>query len=324
MKTLKLSYIWLPHFKETIFFYLINKLSKFRIEVVNLNKCDLLFIGPYDQGTHKRKIYNSLKNKFRFFHKLEEYFKNLEVYQVMNRSSAPLKVFLSSESFPHNLFKADFYITSNLGVFDNNHLRSPCWKNDIDWSDEGIVRDNNAGNAKRFGFFYKIESLLKNQGDDFLKKKNICFFTTALKEPRRSFYKFFSKRFKVDGFGTYFDKGIKNHNESKFKKFDIMKNYSFNLCPENILYPGYYTEKIPDAFIGKCLPISWVDNNAKVDFNPNTFINLNDYIHTDFEQLFDSLEDINFLRKYSKEPLLLKKPNLDDEIKFVERILASL
>jgi hypothetical protein len=324
MKTLKLSFIWVPDFKETIFYYLIVKLSKLKIEIVNPNKCDLLFIGPYDQGSYKRKVYNSIKSKFKFFHKLEEYFKNLEIYQMMNRSSAPLKVFLSSEAFPHNLFKADFYITSNLGVFDNNHLRFPCWKNDIDWSHEGIVRDNNVGNAKRFGFFYDIESLLKNKGDDFLKKKNICFFTTVLKEPRRSFYKSFSKQFRVDGFGPYFDKKLKNHNESKFKKFDIMKNYSFNLCPENILYPGSYTEKIPDAFIGKCLPISWADNTVKIDFNPNAFINLNDHLDNDFQQLFDSLRDVDFLKKYSKEPLLLKKPNLDSEIKFVERILASL
>jgi hypothetical protein len=224
------------------------------------------------------------------------------------------------------LFRADYYISSSLGVFDDNHLRSPYWKDHLDWSHEGIVRDNNVGNAQRFGFFHDIESLLRNQGDDFLNKKNICFFTTALQEPRRSFYKSFSKQFQVDGFGRYFDKKIKNHNESKFKKFDIMKNYSFNLCPENICYPGTYTEKIPDAFIGKCLPISWADNNVKIDFNPNAFINLNDHMGggTDFQQLFDSLRDVNFLKKYSKEPLLLQKPNLNSEIKFVEKILAGL
>jgi len=324
MKTLKLSSIWLPHFKETIFFYLIAKLSKLKIEIVNPNKCDLLFIGPYDQGTYKRKIYNSLKNKFKFFNKLQDHFKNLEIYQLSNRSSGPLKVFYCTETFPYNLFKADYYISSSLGVFDSNHLRFPYWKDHCDWSHEGIVRDNNVGNAQRFGFFYNIESLLRNQGDDFLNKKNICFFTTLLNEPRRSFYKSFSKQFKVDGFGPYFDNGIKNHNESKFKKIHIMKNYSFNLCPENILYPGSYTEKIPDAFVGKCLPISWTDSNVKVDFNSNAFINLNDYMDTDFQQLFDSLTDINFLRKYSKEPLLLKKPNLELEIEFITKILSNL
>ena len=46
-----------------------------------------------------------------------------------------------------------------------------------------------------------------------------------------------------------------------------MKNYSFNLCPENIIYPGCYSEKVTDAFIGKCLPISCMDNNVNKDFN---------------------------------------------------------
>lgn len=325
MKTLKLSYIWLPHFKETIIFSLIVKLSKLKIEIVNPNKCDLLFIGPYDLFTYKRKIYNSLKNKLKFFNKLQDHFKNLDIYQLSSRSSGPLKVFYCTETLPHDSVKADYYISSNLGVFDDNHLRFAYWKDHCDWRHEGIVRNNNVGNAKRFGFFYDIESLLRNQGDDFIKKKkHICLFTTVLIEPRKSFYKSFSKQFQVDGFGPYFDKNIKNHNESKFKKFDIMKNYSFNLCPENILYPGTYSEKIPDAFIGKCLPISWIDSNVKVDFNPNAFINLNDYMDTDFQQLFDSLRDINFLKKYSKEPLLIQKPNLNSEIKFVEKILADL
>jgi len=102
-----------------------------------------------------------------------------------------------------------------------------------------------------------------------------------------------------------------------------MKNYAFNLCPENNMYPGNYTEKILDSFIGKCLPISWADNNINEEFNKKAFINLNNFLNSDMQELFKSLREESFLREYTKEPLLLKKPNLDSEIKYIETILSN-
>ena len=46
------------------------------------------------------------------------------------------------------------------------------------------------------------------------------------------------------------------------------------MCPENGLYPGYYTEKIPEAFYSGCLPITWADENIVADFNSRAFLNL--------------------------------------------------
>ena len=30
-----------------------------------------------------------------------------------------------------------------------------------------------------------------------------------------------------------------------------MEDFTINYCPENEIFPGWYTEKIPDAFLGK-------------------------------------------------------------------------
>ena len=50
------------------------------------------------------------------------------------------------------------------------------------------------------------------QGDFFLKKKReICLISSHFNEPRKSMYLNFLKNFKVDGYGPYFDKSIKNH-----------------------------------------------------------------------------------------------------------------
>jgi len=36
------------------------------------------------------------------------------------------------------------------------------------------------------------------------------------------------------------------------------------------------------------------------------------------------LKDINYLKKFINQPLLLSKPNLDNEIKFAKRVIDTL
>ena len=101
-----------------------------------------------------------------------------------------------------------------------------------------------------------------------------------------------------------------------------MQNYAFNLCPENSLFPGYYNERVPNAFLAKTLPITWADQNIDLDLNAKAFINLIDHANNNYDDICNLLKDDNYLLNYSKEPLLLKKPNLDQERVFIQRILS--
>jgi len=49
------------------------------------------------------------------------------------------------------------------------------------------------------------------------------------------------------------------------------------------MYPGYCTEKIPEAFMADCLPITWADSNVAVDFNPDAMVNLAPMTGTDLK-----------------------------------------
>jgi hypothetical protein len=218
----------------------------------------------------------------------------------------------------------DFSITTRLGIEDDLHLRYPAWKDLIDWTNDGITRKP-WKYIKRFDNFYQIQDLMSAQGDSFMKKeRKICIVSSHLDEPRKSLYLNFSKNFSIDGHGPFFNKKIKNHYLNPTKKKDILKNYSFNLCPENSLYPGYYTEKVPEAFLSKCLPLTWADNNINLDFNEKSFVNLLNYSGDNYFEINNLLKDENFLKKFTMEPLLLKKPNLDEEIIFVKKISDSV
>lgn len=148
-------------------------------------------------------------------------------------------------------------------------------------------------------------------------------FSSHMIEPRRSIYNFFSKKYKIDGYGPYFNSTIKNHNSSSFFKKNIMKDYSFNICPQNSLYPGYYGENIPDAFLANCLPITWCDNNVSLDFNKKCFINLLNFSEN-INEAIEMFNDNEALKKFSYEPLMFKKPDLSKEIQFAKKIVERL
>jgi len=226
----------------------------------------------------------------------------------------------------YDQIKADFYITMDFGNTNPNHLRIPVWKEYIDWTDCGIIRENTE-HSLRFGEFYNLKKLKEPQGFDFLKKpRKIALFSSHLNEPRSSMYRAFKNHFSIDGFGPYFNKKIKNHNESFFFKKNILENYAFNLCPHDSIYPGYYGEKIPDAFLAKSLPISWADKNINKDFNEKSFINLNDYMSDEhsYKEIIELMKDDNFLKKYTQEPLIINNIDLAKEINFAKKIISML
>jgi hypothetical protein len=98
----------------------------------------------------------------------------------------------------------------------------------VDWSHEGIIGNHNP----RFGKLLSIEKMMKPLGNQFLHRDHkVAFITSHLLEPRKTLFTNLSKLIKVDGFGPYFNTGIKNHHQSGFDKLQVLSQYAFNLCP---------------------------------------------------------------------------------------------
>lgn len=90
---------------------------------------------------------------------------------------------------------------------------------------------------------------------------------------RLNFYRKLNNIKKVDSGGTILNNiGGRVHDKMKF-----IDNYKFNLVFENESYPGYLTEKLVDALVVNSIPLYWGDPLVNEDFNPNRFINLNEF-----------------------------------------------
>jgi len=239
--------------------------------------------------------------------------------QLASRRIPPVTLFHTGENLRHDHLSADFAISHDLNVRSENHFRLPYWMEMIDWSHEGLVGNHNP----RYGELLKLERLQAPLGNQFLQRdQRAVLMTSHLREPRASCLEALKKLMPVDGMGPYFNKEIKDHHSSQFQKKTILEKYAYNFCPENGIYAGYVTEKIPEAFAAGCLPITFVDEAVSVDFNPKAFINLAPMAQNNFDGLSEALKEKE-LQSYAGQPLIVNAPSILGLTKFIENIVKS-
>lgn len=248
-------------------------------------------------------------------------YKFYEKHRKKYRNPNALYVFHTAENIRPDTIECDFALTFDLGVEDETHFRHPTWMDSFEWNECG-VRHTPAN--QRFGRPIGIEELMQPIGRQVLKRRNrAAIFASHMREPRASLVKAISAHMPLDGYGPAYSPTITNHNESGFAKSDILKNYMFNLCPENSMYPGYYTEKIVEAFAAGCIPISWSDSNIGLDFNEAALINCGAFAgHGYKDGLAAPLSD-NKLKDLIDSPLLMERPSIAPLVSFVENIIET-
>ena len=108
-------------------------------------------------------------------------------------------------------------------------------------------------------------------------------------------------------------------------KFDISQQYKFVFCFENDLFPGYVTEKAPEAWGTGAVPLYW-GSDPKGYLNQGSLLNLANY--ESLENYLDSVvrvnDDKDLWEQIASQPFLEKRPNLEEVINTIRRQLASL
>ena len=92
-----------------------------------------------------------------------------------------------------------------------------------------------------------------------------------------------------------------------------------NLCFENSIYPGYYTEKPIHSRAMGCLPLVYSDSYLSLDFNPDALVNL-----YNFSSQSEFIEYVRFLllrpeiisQKIDSD-IFTRKPSLEGAMKFL-------
>lgn len=219
------------------------------------------------------------------------------------------KIFYTGENMRPNFNECDLSISFDFDTYNNRNFRLPLWYLYIDWF--GVKSYGNPN------WLIPVEYLYGE--NEFYKKQKNKFCSTVFSSP-------YSTRFDmVNLLNTYktVDCYGKIHREQipdgEKNKMDVISDYKFNICFENTIYPGYFTEKLLQAKVAGCIPIYYSDKTYSNDFNSRCCINMIDFENKN--NLLEYLKEIDSdNRLYSNilsENLFNDIPNLDKIKKYL-------
>ena len=301
MRKLKIATICQYQGYEKDFIYrLIRSLYGDRIECVSPRCCDLLIAGPF------RHKFFGWKLKFPAAFKMT----------MAGRKNLPRVLYQTGENMRWNAIPCDYSISFDLGVTNVHHCRFPLWMAMFDWRHEGIETNG----EERLGPPIPIEQLMRPLGSQSARMFKAILISSHQREPRATLLEATKQIMEVECYGSAFPEST----GKKFLKLDVCRDKMFALCPENSMAPGYYTEKIPDAFAAGCIPITWCDQNVSHDFNPNAIINMASFASTGYVEGLREMVQPQSLNRILNEPLLLKRPSLDNMKSFLEKMIDEV
>lgn len=207
---------------------------------------------PPLNGKHNKKWHYSIyKPKVVFF----------SVFGLRNnikKSKAPIKIFFTGEDVKSNYidFSDNCISDSNLSIgFEpekniaaNNYIRYPLWL------------------LYYFGHLKTKDELchaITNFNKKQYKKTKFCALVASHDRNgiRKAINNLCSSIAPISCAGSILHNDDSLQTQYSNNKITYLKQFMFNICPENVSNSGYVTEKLFQAFDGGCIPIYWGSKN---------------------------------------------------------------
>jgi hypothetical protein len=230
-----------------------------------------------------------------------------------------IKIFYTGENLRPNFDECTYSFTFDFEDYGGKNIRVPLWMLQLDWYNKTDYE-----NPK---YVIPLDDLEDN---DFIrnpKTKFCALINNNLFDNRVECMQKLHTYKPVDGYGKPFGNWFYGEKE----KMEILSSYKFSICFENSTAPvgGYYTEKLVHAKLSGNVPIYWADEKIGRDFNPKSFINLNDYNSMDklVERVTEIDQDENLYKSFSEQPLWDKSRdprNKKEELKESVKNLLNL
>lgn len=249
------------------------------------DKVDLQITGPFES-----KVTRHLVSKFRTTNRTNK--QAISFWQARNH------VFYTGENI-RPPFDSKFIRTFS---FDEDRLNGrntyfPLWMFEIDWFDTDL-------RMSRLNRVLKPEALTQARSWPIGKVKDICAFVGNDEPIRLEAIKEFNKYIPVVIYGRLGNKYVRD-------KLEVSEKFTWNICFENDLYPGYVTEKILEAYICGNVPIYRGMLPTKSPFNPSSFINVINFASiSETAKYISNLPQGEIIDMY-QEPLMRSIPDIN-------------
>jgi hypothetical protein len=165
-----------------------------------------------------------------------------------------------------------------------------------------------------------INQMLRSRSVDYLTRDKFCVAFIGKAYPfRMHTIEALSVLGKVDVYG-----GI-TRNRIAESKFEISKRYRFIFAFENDLFPGYITEKAPEAWATGAIPLYWGDDSSGI-LNQNAMLNLKNF--SGMESYISEVSRVNAKQELwetiASQPLLNFRPDISQVISLLKSRLSPL
>lgn len=155
---------------------------------------------------------------------------------------------------------------------DPMHLRVPLYMYQRwNWATEG------GGLGKNLSIHYDtiLDKKILSKDELLQSKQHFCVFmqSNANCEHRNQFFKLLDSKKSVTSAGALFNNYGSGYIDNKL---EFIKTFKFMISFENGSYPGYTTEKIFEPMLVNTVPIYWGSNTVSTEFNPKSYIDVNE------------------------------------------------
>jgi hypothetical protein len=303
---------------ERVFAVLIEKAINRKVEIVTSDKgrVDIEIESVYGRN----EIPNLTTRAYRFLasHTKQGINFSREKYSTSQQPSgdSDFSIFFTGENERPPFGNWDAYLSFDQHSYGGKNAYLPLW-----WltSSDLIMPVV----SPYLGKAITIEQMLSKRTTNYEERDKFCVAFIGKAYPfRMQAIAALSKIGKVDVFG-----GIsRNQNRSTAKKkYDTAQNYKFVFAFENDLFPGYVTEKAPEAWATGAVPLYWgLDTcgyiNQKSLLNLVNYNNLEEYV----ERVGEVSKSAKLWSEIAEQPFLVKKPNLEEVLNVLRRALHPL
>ena len=230
--------------------------------------------------------------------------------------NARFRIFFTGENERAPQGRWDAYLSFDVHSYEGRNSYLPLW-----WITSSDILVPTI--SPYLGRAITLEQMMSPRQSLYQSRNKFCVAFVGKAYPfRMQSLSALSKIGKVDVYGSI----ARNTRQSRAeKKFEIAQDYKFVFAFENDYFPGYVTEKLPEAWATGAVPLYW-GFDIKKSMNPKAFINA-----ADFETLENFVEYVAKVEasevmwsKIATEPLLTKKPTIENVVKNLEKILSPL
>ena len=145
--------------------------------------------------------------------------------------------------------------------------------------------------------------LTKYRDIDIHRQRN---FTIVASNPEQIRTYFISRLSQIEDVAIFGKLGVEIQNKDV-----TLRDFNFNICFENDLYPGYVTEKAVESYLSGCIPI-WRGLDDGEFFNKKAMIDVTNLdIESAINKVIEISRDKKSMQEMRPEPLLLKTISID-------------